>query len=118
MRFNNDIIEIIKHRMPDGARVVEASSFDAFVVNVSWKLDDDPERPNKPSRTLSIRVSHEAMEDFASATELKRAEALRRISDFIAKKMATFDPKHDVPKYQPPPVETWVVSTHVLFGVG
>ncbi|MEK6805738.1 MAG: hypothetical protein AABY95_03715 [Pseudomonadota bacterium] len=116
MSFTTDILEMIKQQMPADADIVEASSLEGYVVNVSWKLDDDPERPNKPTKTISIHVSHEATEDFAAASKTKHAEAYKRISAFLAQKLAAFDPANNAPKYSPPPVEKWVITTNVLFG--
>jgi hypothetical protein len=102
--------------MPAIAEIQVVPGVDSLNVAVSWKLDDDPERPNKMSRTISICVSREAAEDFASASAADQRGAFSRVVAFLSAKLSTFDPKHNVPKYGGPPVEQWVISTEVVLG--
>lgn len=102
--------------MPANAEIQIIQATGGFSVGVSWKLNDDPERPNKMSKTISITVSSEAAEDFASALGQNQQEAYQRVNAFLSQKLANFDPNHDVPKYESPPVEKWVITTNVLNG--
>ena len=65
---------------------------------------------------FAICVSFEAAKDFASASDKDQGEAYRRVAAFLSAKLVTFDPQHDVPKYEVPPVEQWVISSAVVIG--
>lgn len=116
MSLEDQILQAIKAAMPANAEIQVVPGIGAFNVGVSWKLNDDPKRPNKMSKTISICVSHEVAEDFASASAVDQGGAFRRVVAFLSVKLATFDPKHNVPKYEAPPVEQWVISSGVVLG--
>jgi hypothetical protein len=116
MPMEDAILGIIKATMPGDAEIQVVSGVGALNIGVSWKLNDDPERPNKMSKTIRICVSHEAAQDLNSAAQHQQTSALRRVSYFLAQKFSQFDPRHDTPKNLPPPVETWIIDTKVIGG--
>lgn len=116
MPFENKILQLIKNVMPPNAEIHDVRGICLMNVNVSWKLDDDEERPNKRSKTISICVSHEAAQDFASASAANQEAAYQKVSRFLATKLAQFEPQHNTPKYEASPVEQWVISSAVMRG--
>lgn len=116
MSLEEQILQVIRAAMPSDAEVQVVPGNGVFNVGVSWKLNDDPERPNKMSKTIAICVSFEAAQDFASASATDQGAAYQRIAAFLSSKLVTFDPQHDVPKYEVPPVEQWVISSAVVLG--
>lgn len=116
MAFEDQILQAIRAAMPGGAYVQVVPGVGCLNVGVSWKLNDDPERPNKMSKTIAITVSHEAAQDFESATAANQAAAFLRIKNFLQEKLGQFDPSHNTPKYEPPPVEHWLINTALVNG--
>jgi hypothetical protein len=116
MPFEDQILQAIKAAMPAGAEIRVVPGVGSLNVCVSWKLNDDPERPNKMSKTIAICVSHEGAQDFAGASATNQAGAYQRVSSFLAQRLAHFDPTHNAPKHEPPPVEQWVIGYEVLVG--
>lgn len=116
MAFEDQILQAIQTAMPHGAEIRVVHGVGVLNVGVSWRLNDDPERPNKMSKTIAIVVSHEAAQDFASASAANQAGAYQRVGAFLAQKLAQFDPTHNAPKYEPPPVEQWVITSAVVNG--
>ncbi|MES2356567.1 MAG: hypothetical protein V4568_19640 [Pseudomonadota bacterium] len=116
MPFEDQILQVIKSVMPANADIRVVPGMGAVNLGVSWKLHDDPERPNKMSKTIAICVSHEAAQDFANASQVNQASSYQRISSFLAQKLAHFDPTHNAPKHEIPPIEQWVINTHVVNG--
>jgi hypothetical protein len=102
--------------MPADAEIRVVSSPFGFDVAVSWKLNDDLERPNKMSKTISIHVSHEVVQDFSNASEHGQTDAYRRLNSFLSQKLANLDPRHNAPRHESPPVEQWFIDTNLLFG--
>lgn len=116
MGFKDEVVNAIRQIMPTDAEIQVVNSTLGFDVGVSWKLNDDPERPNKMSKTISIHVSHEAAHDFTSAVAHGQADAYRRLNSFLSQELANFDPGHNAPRHEPPPVEQWFIDTNLLFG--
>ena len=114
MSFEEHIIEAVKAVMPKMAKVQVVQGVDALNIAASWRLHDDPDRPNKMSRTISICVSLEAVQDFSSASGADQAAAYGRLAAFLSAKLAAFDPQHNAPKYDPPPVEQWVITSAIV----
>ena len=114
MSFENQILQAIKSAMPQNAEIQVVQGSRELNVGVSWRLSDNPERPNKKSKTISICVTHEAAQDFASASSADQEAAYQRVVTFLSAKLAHFDPQHDAPRYEAPPVEKWVVNSAVV----
>lgn len=112
--MNNEILKVIKAVMPANADVNVVPGIDSLDVSVSWLLHDDPDRPNKRSKTIAIAVSHEAAQDFAALSD--QADVQRRVTAFLNQKLAQFDPSNNAPKYEPPPVEKWVITSKIITG--
>ena len=84
MTFEDQILQAIKAAMPADAKILVVPGIESLRVCVSWKLNDDPERPNKMSKTISICVSHEAAQDFASASAANQGAAYSRVLAFLS----------------------------------
>lgn len=108
------LVQIIASVMPADAEINEMPADDSFALEVRWRLNNDPDRPNKKSKTIRISVSREAATDFADLSDANQVAAYERIAQFLATKLARYDPNHNAPKYEPPPVEVWLVGTNVL----
>jgi hypothetical protein len=114
MSIREHTLQAIRAAMPPEAEIWVIPGIGEFTVGVSWKLNDDPERPNKRSKTISICVSDEAAEDFETASAVDQGAAYGRVAAFLSKKLATFDPQHNVPRHVPPPVERWVITSAIV----
>lgn len=111
MGFYDDLEKIIRDVMPLDAQILRMPTQDRPVFGISWKLNNDPTRPNKRSKSIRISISDEY------ATELPSQNyevACDRISSFLQRKLARFDPDHNEPANVPPPVERWVIDTSLL----
>lgn len=114
--MSNELVEAIRSAMPPDAELRVVNRLPGFDVSVSWKLDDEPGRPNKPSKMIAISVTDEAAEDFASASGPMKQDALAGLQKFLANNLRKFDPTHNTPRYESPPVERWQITKSVLFG--
>jgi hypothetical protein len=116
MPLEDQIIQAIKAAMPSNAEIQVVPGVGSLNIGVSWKLNDDPARPNKMSKTISICVPHEAVQDFASASAVNQSAAYQRVSAFLTQKLSQLDPTHNAPKYEPPPVEQWIITSAIVVG--
>jgi len=116
MEFEEQILKAIQAAMPVHAEIQGIRGAGCVNVMVSWRLNDDPDRPNKRSKTIEITVSREAADDFANASAADQARAFARVSAFLGNCLAQFDPSHDTPRYESPPVVHWVINTDLVNG--
>ncbi|MHB1284799.1 MAG: hypothetical protein ACYCZI_13130 [Metallibacterium scheffleri] len=116
MKLQDTIFDAIRQAMPADAHIDITSSVSSFHVTVAWPLNDDLERPHKMSKTISIHVSHEAAQDFATAPEHLQSQVRNRVTRFLQTRLSTFDQNHNAPRNVPPPVERWDITTQTLFG--
>jgi hypothetical protein len=115
MVLKNQILQAIQDAMPTGAKIYPEQSDCPLIFQVSWELND-PERPSKKSRTISICVSEEAIQDFEDAPLQNQESASQRVFNFLNQKLSAFNPEHDTPAFTPPPVEQWIINSSVLNG--
>ena len=115
MSLEEQILQAIKAAMPADAEIlIVPHGIESLRVDVSWKLNNDPERPSKMSKTILICVSHEALQDFARASTANQGDVYNRVLVFLSAKLAQFNPQHNAPKHESPPVEKWVITSAVL----
>jgi hypothetical protein len=101
---------------PTGTRLIGLPGEGGFVLLASWKLGTDAARPNKRSKTVQIKISQEAMEDYAQGVDGQREYADQRLESLLRKRLAQLDPSHDAPLGTEPPMEKWPVGTIELNG--
>lgn len=106
--------EEIQRELPADARLTPIPREDRFEVTVGWKIKSDPERPNKPSKTIRIIVPQEAVDDYQRKSTLAKANDDEKLCNFVREKMKTFDPEHESSYGTPPPEVMWVADTNVL----
>ena len=85
-----------------------------YEVAVSWRINTDPERPNKRSKTIRIVVPEETIDDYENKSDTVRAQDDEKLKQFIAGSLKKFDPNHDAPKDMPCPEVKWVAGSNVL----
>lgn len=89
---------------------------DANSIVVNWNIMDDLDRPNKRSKTINISFSREAIEDYQDSSAARKCEADNRLQSYITAQLAQFNPNHQAPEGQVPPVETWIITSETLNG--
>lgn len=103
--FVNEWIELIRPLFPKGARI-EIDAGNDIVLRIDWKLENDPNRPNKRSRLIRVIIPEEVIDD---CKDVKAAGS--RIKKIIQDGLSVFNPDHDTDKYGSPSIEEWVLST-------
>lgn len=99
---------------PEDAEFNTVEHPDRYEATVSWRINTDPERPNKRSQTIRIVVSEEAVDDYKNKSDKVRARDDNKLKQFIVDNLKKFDPDHDTPKEMPCPVVKWVAGSDVL----
>ncbi len=116
MGASERLVDAIMKRMPKNAEpYVTETEFEGVVLSNHWKLNNDPTRPNKYSKTIIIRLTRELLEDFPNYPESMQTTAVERIESWIGGQLSTFDPDHQTSRYQQPPRVEWTISSGDIF---
>jgi hypothetical protein len=65
-------VKLIKPFFPTNAWIVTRYSGDNHIIEIDWKLDDDPRRSNRRSRKIQITISKGAIEDYLDKNKEER----------------------------------------------
>lgn len=112
--LEDHILAIVKRVFPEHAEYHLGLESDDICINVGWKLDNDSSRPNKQSKTLKIRISREAIDDYKASNIHNRNSADERLQGTLTAQLQDFDPDHNVPAHMSPPVVQWTITTAML----
>lgn len=116
MGVSKKLVDAIMKHMPKNAEsYVAETDTEGAVLSIHWKLDNDPIRPNKYSKTITIHLTRELLEDFPNYPESMQSTAMERIESWISGQLSTFDPDHQASRYQQPPRVEWVISSGDIF---
>lgn len=86
---------------------------DELRFRVDWKIPEEG-RPNKRSRPIEIILTSEVLDDYEDAPrDEDRADMERRIVEYMERRLASFNPEHNLRPEQPVPVEEWLISPQI-----
>jgi len=111
---SNDYWRFVKQLFPSEAAFEFFRENGDLHIRVSWKLKSDPNRPNKRSRRIIIRIAEEALDDYLYVDNPRRGLAERKLVAFLKSNLRSFKPEHSLPWYKTPPHVEWFVSTTVF----
>ncbi len=106
--------EWISPDLPDGAAFGIQPGEGDRVIRINWLLGNDPECPDKRSKTIRLVVAEEAVEEYEQAPQAGKETAKARLVGYFRARLAEFDPDHDSPRHTQPPEESWIVTAPML----
>jgi len=65
-------VRLIKPFFPKNAWIVTRYLGDDHFIEIDWKLDDDPKRPDRRSRKIQITISNGVIEDYLDKDKHER----------------------------------------------
>ncbi len=101
------IVDAVSPKDANDAKFTQEGDLSA---SISWRLENDPTRKNKPSRPINIVVSEEVFEEISTLNETNREVVYDKISKHLSKKFKDFDPNHNTPHGLSPSAEKWVIN--------
>lgn len=111
-------LRIIKPLLPTNAWVASRLSSGNYIINIDWKLEDDPHQPNRRSRKIEIIIKEEVIDEYLNKDKDERALFDIRMKQWISKRYNNFTLDHDAntSSYRPP--DKWHISKDVLSNKG
>jgi hypothetical protein len=85
------------------------------LIVIKLVLKDDPERPNKRSKTIKIEFSEEFVEDYFETKTPSKIEIDEKVKNHIKKQLSGFDPNHNASRLSNPPCVVWKISSKRFF---
>lgn len=105
---------VVKNAFPKQAEFHTRDESGEICIYVDWKLMNDPDRPNKRSKKIMLRIIQSAVEDYACSRDKDKAGADNRLIHFVEENLKTFDPDHNSPVSIPAPIVEWIITTEIL----
>jgi len=65
-------VRLIKPFFPENAWIASRYAGDDHIIEIDWKLNDDPKRSKRRSRKIQITISSEAIEDYLDKNKKER----------------------------------------------
>jgi hypothetical protein len=113
--FAQRILKLLRGRFPHDSRINHSYRDNDLEIGVSWPLHTDPDRPNKESRTVIIKIPREVIGDYLNVPDPKtRRSAERQMVVYVGNKLKTFNPEHNEPLGKTPTPEIWLVPSQLF----
>jgi hypothetical protein len=109
-------IECIQEIMPEGCEITDTMISAGYDIRISWLLHDDPERPNKRSKTILVSIDKECISDMEALNDEQSKEAIERFRRWLETMYREHDPSNNNSRDAEPPLVKWVVKCSYIIG--
>jgi len=116
--MNEDLLDywlrIIKPFLPTNTWVASRLSGGDYIIEIDWKLANDPHQQNKRSRKIEITIKEEVIDDYLNKNEDGRALSDIKMKQWISEQYNhfTFDSDSNTSRSTHP--DKWRISKDVL----
>ncbi len=107
-------LRLITPFFPANAWIVSRFSDGGHFIQIDWKLENDPRRPNKRSRKIQITISEEAIDDYLDKNKMDRELSDIKLTELITERYKHFNPDHDAGTSSAVSTEKWRISRDAL----
>jgi hypothetical protein len=107
-------VRLITPIFPPNAWIVSRFSENNYIIQIDWKLGNDPQRRNKRSKKIQIIIKEDAIEDYLDKNKQNRESYNIILKQSIFERYNRFNPDNDALTIKSIPAETWLVSKDFL----
>jgi hypothetical protein len=107
---------VVARSFSSEARIAAVAERPDLVLIISWKLETDPKRPDKRSKTIRLVLEEEALIEYAAAPPRHRQMGDARLEEHLTDQLRRFDPDHRAAFGHEPPVVLWTIGAVTLLG--
>jgi deoxyadenosine/deoxycytidine kinase len=107
-------LRIIKPLFPTNAWVTSSVSGGDHLIQIDWKLENDPHRLNKRSRKIEIIIKEEAIDDYLNKKMDERALSDIKMKQWISERYNNFSFDQDAHTFNSASPDRWRISKGVL----
>lgn len=88
-------LRIIKPLFPTNAWVASRLSGGDHLIQIDWKLENDPHQPNRRSRKIEIIIKEKAIDDYLNQNKNERALSDIKMKQWISEQYNHFSLDQD-----------------------
>jgi hypothetical protein len=107
-------LRIIKPLFPQNAWIVARLSEGDHVIQIDWRLENDPHSPSKRSRKIQIVILEETIDDYLDKNKAERELSDIKMKKWISEQYNHFNPDHDAQTSRSVSTDIWRISRDVL----
>ena len=107
-------LRIVKTHFPANAWIVGQISKGNHVIQIDWRLESDPNLPQKRSRKIEITIQEEVIDGYLNKTKAEQALSDLNVRNWISKQYMGFDPEPDAKSYRAVSIDRWRITKDVL----
>ena len=107
-------IRIIKPHLPANVWVAARLSGEDYLIQIDWKLENDPHQRKKRSRKIDIIIKEEVIDDYLKKNKDERALSDIKMKLWISERYNHFTSDQDANVSNSKSPEKWHVSKDVL----
>jgi hypothetical protein len=107
-------LRIIRPLFPTNAWIASRLSEGDHVIEIDWRLENDPHQPSKRSRKIQITIQEEAIDDYLDKNKGERELSDIKMKKCISERYNQFDPDHDAHTSRSVSTDKWRISRDVL----
>jgi len=105
----NHFEQILKPLFQKDSELCRLQTSSDVIFSVSWKLNNDPSRPNKRSKRILLVIPQECVADYREGNQQERSTREARMTYLVKEQLKLFIPDHNTSYGQPAPEEKWVL---------
>ncbi|MDD5167585.1 MAG: hypothetical protein PHN75_02120 [Syntrophales bacterium] len=109
-------VGLIKPIFPANAWIASRFSNNGHLIQIDWKLENDPRHPNKRSRKIEIIIKEDSIEDYLNRNKGDRELSDTTLKGLICERFNRFNSDDNACATQFSSTERWVIPRHVFNG--
>ena len=107
-------LRIITPLFPTNAWIVSRLIEGDHLIEIDWRLENDPRQPIKRSRKIQIIIQEEAIDDYLDKNKAERELSDIKMKKWISERYNHFNPVHDISTSRSLATDKWRISRDVL----
>jgi hypothetical protein len=107
-------LRIIKPLFPTNAWMNSRLSGSDYLIQIDWKLENDPHRQNKRSKKIEIIIKEAAIDDYLNKNKDERALSNIKMKQWIRERYNNFNIDQDDYVSNSASPDKWRISRDVL----
>jgi hypothetical protein len=105
---------LIKTIFPENAWIDARFHKDDYLIQIDWKLGNDPKQPKKRSKKIEIIIKENFIEDYLNESKIDRELTDAMLKNHICERFNHFNPDDDTGTIRYASAERWLISRHVF----
>jgi hypothetical protein len=116
--MNEDLLDywlrMIRPVFPATAWIASSLSHGDYLIQIDWKLANDPSQPNKRSRKIQIIIKEKTIDDYLEKTGDGRTLSDIKMIKWLTERYIQYNSEHDGVTSGSASVDTWRISSDLL----